>query len=301
MSKYNVSMFEKIKTILETQSSSSSGFKDILKFDINNNYVVRLLPNIKNPDDTFFHYFSFGWESVATGQYMSALSPITFGERCPINELRIKLYRSKNQNDNDLAKLIKRQEQWMVNAYVIDNPTDRNTEGEIKIIRYGKQLDKVITEAISGDDADEIGPAVFDLSENGCNLRIKVEKNEGGYKTYVSSKFLKASAVPGVDDSKSDDIYNNVIDLTTIQPTKSWDELQEMIDVHLLNRSNSGVVVPDTSRIESTPSVSESMPSPSKKEETLKEELPMEFDKSADKKKTDEFSDADLDDLIADL
>lgn len=247
MSKYNVSMFEKIKDVLDNQGTQGGGnFKDILRFEVGNNYVVRLLPNVNNIDDTFFHYYAFGWESVATGQYVSAVSPITFGDRCPINELRVKLYRSKNPQDQELAKLIKRQERWMVNCYVVDNPTAADTEGEIKILRYGKQIDKVIKDAISGDDADEYGPAVFDLSKNGCNLRIKCEKNEGGYPTYVASRFLKASAIPGVDDDKADDIYGRIHNLSEVQPVKTWDELQEMIDVHLLNKTTTSVSVPET-------------------------------------------------------
>lgn len=240
-------MFEKIKSVLDTQESSGGGsnYKDILKTEVGNNYVVRLLPNVKDINDTFFHYFQFGWESVATGQYVSALSPVTFGERCPINELRFKLYKSKNPQDNELAKLIKRQERWMVNCYVVDNPSDPSTEGTVKILRYGKQIDKIIKDAVSGDDSDEYGPAVFDLSKNGCNLRIKVEKNEGGYPTYVSSRFLKASALKDVDDDKADEIYENIHDLARIQQVKTYEELEEMINVHLLNKTTSSITKPE--------------------------------------------------------
>lgn len=287
-------MFEKIKDVLDNQDNGgSNSFRDILKFKTGNNYVVRLLPNVKDINNTFFHYFAFGWESVATGQYVSALSPVTFGERCPINELRTKLYRSKNADDQELAKLIKRQERWMVNCYVVDNPTDAETEGEIKILRYGKQIDKIIKEAISGDDADEYGPAIFDLSKDGCNFRIKCEENEGGYPTYVSSRFLKPSAIPGVDEDKADEIYNSIYDLSKVQPVKTWDELQEMIDVHLLNRTTTSVSVPDTTVVASAPAPK----AVKEKEMEFDEDIPM--GDTVEDSSDDEID--DIDELLKDL
>ena len=234
--KYTKSLFEKIKENLNT-TKGSSGFKDMLRLSEGNNYLVRLVPNIDNINETFHHYYNFGWESKATGQYVSAISPITIGERCPIDEARRKLY-AGSEEDKKLAQALRRTEQWLVNCYVVENPTDDASVGQVKILRYGKQLDKIITDAISGDDADEYGPAIFDLSEDGCNFRIKVE-NVGGYRSYVSSRFLKSSALPGVTDSKINDIYNNMHDLSELSQIKSYDELQEMLDVHLFNSSTS--------------------------------------------------------------
>ncbi len=238
MSAYNVNMFEAIKASLNKANNNggNSTFKDVLRFEKNNTYLVRLLPNIHNIEETFLHYFQFGWESKATGQYVSAVSPVTIKERCPINELRMKLYRSGNKADEEFARTIRRSEQWMVNCYVVNNPTNPELEGEVKILRYGKQLDKIIKDAVEGDDADEYGPAVFDLTENGCNLRIKVETNEGGYPTYVSSRFLKPSTIPGITKSKIDDVYNKAFDLSDLLQIKPYEELEEMINIHLLNK-----------------------------------------------------------------
>ena len=78
---FNNEMFASIKEAL-TKPQQSSNFKDILKLEPDTKpYIVRLIPDIKNPANTFYHYFSHGWNSVATGQYFSALSPTTWGER----------------------------------------------------------------------------------------------------------------------------------------------------------------------------------------------------------------------------
>lgn len=239
---YTASMFEKIKESLN-KKSTGSGFKDVLKFVKDKTYVVRLLPNIHDPKNTIFPYITFGWTSLATGQYISVVSPSTFGERCPINELRYKLYQGSDR-EKELAKTIKKNNQWLVNCYVINNPTAPETEGQIKIIRFGKQLYKIITDAISGDDSEDFGASIFDLSKEGNNLRIKVETNEGGYATYISSKFLKSSELSNVSGRKEDEIYKAAFDLSKVIVVHSYDEIKEIINVHLLKTDSK---VPKTS------------------------------------------------------
>ena len=86
MSAFNTSMFESIKDALVSENKSQSNFNDIISCKVGNTYTVRLLPFSKSPKDTFFHYYNHGWVSFATGQYVQALSPQTFGERDPIAE-----------------------------------------------------------------------------------------------------------------------------------------------------------------------------------------------------------------------
>ena len=100
------------------------------------------------------------------------------------------------------------------------------------ILRYGKQLHKVIANAIEGDDASELGARIFDLSPNGCNLKIVVEK-QGDYPTYVSSKFSFPSEVPGVDDEKIKTVMDNTYTLADTFSVKSYDELKQMVSEHI--------------------------------------------------------------------
>lgn len=239
MSKFNTSMFESIKESLMKKSTNSS-FQDFLKLEIGKTYVVRLLPNIQNLDRSFYHYYNHMWTSLATNQLVSALCPTTYGERCPIDEYRFKVYRSGSEAEKEQSKILRRNENWLVNVYVISDPTNPENEGKIKILRYGKQLNKIITDAIDGDDAQYFGARVFDLSNNGCSLRIKVDKNEGGYASYVSSKFLPASAIPGVseDESRMDEIYDGIKELDKTFETKTYEEVQHMLNVHFFGKAD---------------------------------------------------------------
>lgn len=232
MNKFTPSMFESIKSALQKNTSTSS-YKDILRVEVGNNYTVRLLPNVKDPSKTFFHYYSVGWTSFATGQYITYVSPSTFGERDPVLEAKYRILRNDSESEELVKKAdsIRRTEKWLVNSYVVKDPSNSENDGKIMIVRYGKQLHKIIMDAIEGEGSEDFGPRIFDMSANGCNLIIKVEK-QGDYPTYVSSKFSMPKAVEGLDDSKIENIYNNAIDLTSVLPVKSFDEIQSLLNEH---------------------------------------------------------------------
>lgn len=231
--KYTNNLFESIKEALNKKTTSdNAGYRDFMKLEIGNTYVVRLIPNLENPERTLFHYFHHIWKSVITNQLVSVLCPNTYGEGCPIDEYRSKVYNTKNQAEIDRIKPLKRNESWLCNVYVVKDPTNPDNQGQTKVLRFGKQLFKIISEAISGDDAEEFGSKIFDLSDKGCSLRIKVEANEGGYPAYTASKFMSPSALEGVDNVE--EIYSSAKDLDGVFEHKTRDEIAKMLKVHFL-------------------------------------------------------------------
>jgi len=241
------SMFDSIKNSLKNKKGNES-FKNILKTEIDKNYLIRFLPNKNtNPVQTFYHYYHHTWQSKATGQYVGGLCLSTIDERCPICEQRFKLYNSKDTAKQDLSKLINRKENWLVNCYVINDPTKPENEKSVKIFRFGKQVKDIIANAFDGVDAKEVGPdAMFDLTQNGCNFRIAVKKNEGGYATYIYSKFLNKSAIDGMTPEKIKDILEKQThDLTQINKQLTKKELQDIMDEHLFCKGASTEVSND--------------------------------------------------------
>lgn len=232
MSTFNLSMFESIKQALNSEEKQkSNGLNDILQLKPGNTYTVRILPNVENPKDTFFHHFVHGWISFETGKYVSALSPITFGERDPIAEERYKILRMGTEEEKEKAKAIRRTEQWFVNIYVVDDPVNPDNNGKVKVLRYGKQLHTIINNAIAGDDAEEFGAKIFDLGKDGVNFKIKVEK-QGDYPLYTSSRFTSVGRDLGIGKDKQEETYKSIIDLKAIYRLKSEDELKQMLDEH---------------------------------------------------------------------
>ena len=230
---YTNSMFQSIKSALaKNETSGTSRYKELLKLEVGNTYTVRLLPNVKSPKDTFLHYYTFGWQSYATGQNILATSPTSWeGGRDPIAEERYRVYKHGTPEEKKRMEAVRRNENWLVNAYVISDPVNPDNNGKIKVIRYGRQINKIIMSAMEGDEAADFGPRIFDLGKDGCTFKIKVEK-QGDYPSYVTSKFQFPKEIEGLSDTDHEKVYNGIHDLKSFIVVKSYDELKEVFDQH---------------------------------------------------------------------
>ena len=230
MNTFTNSMFKVIQSSLtDNQSSGPSKFNEFLKLKPGNTTVVRLVPNTKSPEKTFFHYYSHSWESFSTGRFTSVISPQTFGERDPISEVYLSIQKHGSEEEKKKHRVLARRENWLVNVYVVNDPINPENNGEVKILRYGKQLHKVIMDALQGDESDEVGERMFDLSDKGCNLRIKCER-QGDFPTYVSSKFALPSGLENVEDAN--ELHESVHSLEDSYTVKSYGDLKQTLDEH---------------------------------------------------------------------
>ena len=248
MTMINNNIFQSIKSAL-AQNTTESGLGNILKTEVGNTYTVRLLP-AKDPKNTFFHFYTHGWNSYATGKYVAATSPQTFGERDPISEERFRVLRSGTDAEKAKIQNIRRAEKWLVNVLVVNDPVNPTNNGQVKLLRYGKQIQKIILDAIEGEDADELGARIFDLGPQGVNLKIKVEA-QGEFPSYVSSKFSMPSAIADLDEAKAKKVYESVYDLTKVFTIKSYDELKALLDEHFYCntvKDEVEVVAPDAAK-----------------------------------------------------
>jgi len=231
MSKFTSSMFETLRDSLpkKNEGGNNTLYKNIMKLEPGNTYIVRLIPNLKDINKTFFYHVQHGWNSFATGQYVSALS-LPKGEYDPIGQTRYKLlYKSNNDADKVKGAEIKRTEKWLANVLVVDDPINKQNNGKVMILRFGKQLHKIIEDAMK--ETDDYGDRIFDLGERGCNLKIKVEK-QGDFPYYGSSRFTAPKEIEGVDSKKQEEIYEGIFDLESVFPRKNKDELEKMLQEH---------------------------------------------------------------------
>lgn len=243
MSAFNMSMFESIKGALASSNDTKQGlFREIMQTKPGNTYTVRLLPNVTSPADTFYEYSMVGWNSFATGQYKQFLSPATFDEPCPILTEKYRLQRMGTDAEKEKAQQIRRSVKTFVNVYVVKDPTNPENEGKVKILRYGKQLEKIINEALGGELADEFGAKIFDLSDAGASFQVKCEQ-QGDYPTYVSSRFTTAGKL-GLSEEAQNEIYKGVHDLKAVNALKSNDELTAAFKEHFLCTADEPVATP---------------------------------------------------------
>lgn len=230
MNSFTANMFDSIKSALKESATSATNVKaDILKFTPDNQYDLRLIPNIKNPEKTFFHYYNQAWTSFCTGQYISVLSPQTFGKPDLIANTKFKLKNAGTDEEKRKADTIRRAENWLVNVYVVNDPTAPENNGHVKIMRFGKQLHKIIMDCLQDTDESSVGARAFDLTENGCNFRVKVDR-QGDFPSYVTSKFLLPTALPAGVDAES--ILEQIHDLESVFTLKTDDEMRQVMDEH---------------------------------------------------------------------
>lgn len=236
------SMFDSIKGSLsnDNKSTGNGGNQNIMRLKPGNTYLVRLIPNIKNPAETFLNYSHHGWTSTSTGQYVDALCPRTFGERCLLCEERFKLYKKadgdKSSRYYKLFTMLRDHEKSLVNVYVVNDPTNEDNNGTVKVLRLSKTLKAKVDLAVTGDDADEFGSKVFDLSDEGCNFKIVVETTQDGkntFQNYNNSRFTSSSAIPNMTKAKIKEVYESIFDLNTFIERKSTEELKQMLIEHV--------------------------------------------------------------------
>lgn len=306
MSNINIkSMFEQIKESLSSPDKKEGGnglYKEILKFSAGNTYQVRLVPNPNSPKETIFHYYNHGWNSNATGKYVTALCPTTFGETCPIDAYYLKTYRTGTESEKESARVLSRKESWMVNVYVVSDPENPENEGKVKILRYGKELAKIIESALEGDDAQEFGvEKVFDVA-NGSTLRIKCESRTGSNRgskqmvTYASSKFLAPSKLD-LTDAQLEEVYNSVHDLKSVNKQTTPAEMQRLLDEHFFNLTTGSPM--DEDQNDEYASIRKETPTTVKRTDISVEKT---FESSKeDINETDESTDEALKKLLADL
>lgn len=240
--KFNSSMFDAIRSSLGKEKSGGGLRDQIMKFESGKTYLVRLVPYLTDPSKSIFHYYNHIWQSTSTGSFVSTLCPSTFDQKCPIDAFYLSTYRNGSEAQKLAAKPLSRKENWLVNAYIIDDPVNPDNNGQVKLIRYGRELAKIIESALQGDDAEEIGASAFDVAQ-GCTLRIKCEartEKRGGvgssFVTYASSKFLKQSDLD-LTEEEIDEIHDKAQDLTKVYSVPTYAELQKMLDEHFFNQA----------------------------------------------------------------
>lgn len=304
--KYNASMFDKIKDALKkTEKTSSGSFSNIMKFPAGHTYTIRLIPDVEGietgSDKTFFHHYVNSWSSKKDGSFISAISLKSFNERDPINESRWKLYKDwKDTNPPKDAKFenpIKEREAWFVNILVVDDPSNPENNGKVKILNMGPQLKAIVDDAMTGDRSDEFGGAIFDLSKDGADFKIKAEE-QGIYTTYIKSFFTSKTNL-NLSDDEIDEVYKSMHDLTQIHTIKSFEDLQGLLDEHFYTEDTSSSTGNTTRSSLPKREVPTSRSKPSE-DEDADDDIPMVHAKSIPSKPS-KTSDPDVDDILAQL
>lgn len=277
-------LFEEVRSSINSADTTDAIWKEKLKFEAGKDYVVRLIPFVKEGREGFkkslYHYIRYSWQDPA-GKWVNVISPRTWNEQCPIADYskRVKFKGSKAEQDEMKERLSYREGAY-ANVYVIKDPTNPENEGKVKILDMGKKLYDIIKAALDGEldkswteqarkySPDKtievnVGKKVYDLSPDGVNLTIHVRKNQFGLNSYDTSEFTLSDTDLGKTDSELQEIYQACHDLSQIEPTRNFDDLSELFKRTYLNVDSSPVVtgvIPGPAKVEDIPALKKSEP-----------------------------------------
>lgn len=249
-------LFEEVRSAVSSTDNSDAIWKEKLKFEAGKDYVVRLIPFVKEGRDGFkkslYHYIRYSWQDP-TGKWVNVISPRTWGQQCPVSDYsrRVKFQGSKAEQDEMKERLSYREGAY-ANVYVIKDPTNPENEGKVKILDMGKKLYDIIKSALDGEldkswteqarkySPDKtievnVGKKVYDLSPDGVNLTIHVRKNQFGLNSYDTSEFTLSDTDLGKSQAELQELYDACHDLSQIEPTRDFDQLSELFKKTYLN------------------------------------------------------------------
>lgn len=242
-------IFNKIQQSQTPTTQALPKNENLFKAETGKTYVVRFLPYMPNPYNTMIEFKNHGWESRQTGRYISVPCLKSWGksEVCPCCETRFAELKIGTEAAKNKARLLRQKTMHFANIYIIESPNESEI-GQVKIWRYGAEINKIVQSAIVGEDAEEYGKRIFDLSTNGIDFRIRAEMKGTGREatpTYVSSKFVTKPRDLGLSASEIQGIYDRAHDLTTmLPPKKTADELQKVLNEHYFTKAEGASAIP---------------------------------------------------------
>ena len=198
--------------------------------------VVRFLPSREG--DALVKKISHNFK--CKNGFYNETSRATIGEKDPVG-ISNGLYWAKaeaegNESLKNIAKQRKRNTEFYANVYVIKDKFGPENEGQVKIMRFGKQIFDKISAAIKPKFEDDKPIDPFDLWE-GKDFIIRMEGREmpdskGNMivvPNYESSKFADVvSELFDGNDEKKEEVFNKTYDLSEFLKVKEFDELADI-------------------------------------------------------------------------
>lgn len=270
-------VFNTVRASLDNQNNQRDAlWKEKLKFEANKEYVVRLVPYVKEGVDGYkkslYHYIRYSWQDN-NGKWVQVISPRSWNGDCPIAEYSTRVkFRGLPEEKKELDKRLSYREGAYANVYVISDPTNPENNGKVKILDMGKKLYDIIKGALDGD-LDKtwteqartysndptieinVGKKVYDLKPSGLNLIIRVHKNQFKLNSYDTSGFSLSGTDLHKTDEEIEQIYQSCFDLAQIDKIYSYDELRNLFTKTFFNHE-------DTSGTSAKPEVEIQQPSP---------------------------------------
>ena len=187
--------------------------------------VLRFLPAMEGQELPWVRYWDHGFKGP-TGLWYIENSLTSIGQPDPVGELNSRLWNTGNESDKDRARDQKRRLHYVVNALVLQDPSNPSNEGKVFIYKFGKKIFDKIMDSMQPEFADEKAVNPFDFWE-GADFKLKI-RNVEGYRNYDKSEFGGTSPLYDGDDAKLEAVYNQLHDLSEFSDPKNYKTYDEL-------------------------------------------------------------------------
>lgn len=238
--KRNKSSFDKLtKAIEAVNQPADAGSKEDTRFwqpqvdkSGNGMAIIRFLPApAVDGDDAlpWVRVFSHGFQGPGGWLIDNCLT--TLNQKCPVCEHNNVLWNSGVKANQDIVRKQKRKLNYIANVLVISDPKSPESEGQVKLFKFGKKIFDKISEAMNPEFEDEKPMNPFDFWE-GANFKLKI-RNVEGYRNYDKSEFDSPEALLGGDDDKLEALWkkeHSLQEFTDAKQFKSYETLKGRLD-----------------------------------------------------------------------
>jgi hypothetical protein len=198
---------DKLQEAHANRSSGGNARENQISMKAGNTYKFRLLSYI--PEDAerelpFLTKYKHLLKDEDSGKWHGVTCPTTYHpktgfDKCPLCANNRQLWNSELDSDKELYKRFKRKFDGYALVYVINDPSNEENNGTVKIFRYGIGIHNFLQKEIFGisktgeDVSDAIGFDAFNL-EKGADLIIEVTK-KGDWNDYACKFARKMTAI----------------------------------------------------------------------------------------------------------
>jgi len=186
--------------------------------------VIRFLPApAVDGDDAlpWIRYFDHGFKGP-TGKWYIENSLTSIGQKDPVGEFNSSLWNASSDDNSwqrKQAREQKRRLHYLVNIYVVKDPSNPANEGKVFLYKFGKKIFDKLTAAMNPEyDGDKpLNP--FDFW-NGANFKLR-SRMVAGYVNYDTSSFDNPGALLD-DDAELEKIWKSEHSLKEVLDPKNF-------------------------------------------------------------------------------
>lgn len=277
-------------------------------------YRVRVLPNMLAGGLPWVYIPRHGFKAPSGNWVIENCPSAIYGNKkgvCPIDDYAGPFFNTGDPKDKNFASNIYRKKTWVVNILVIKDPRDGGAnEGKVFLWKFGKKIYDKLEQALMPPKDSGLEQIMFIDPYKGYDLNIVAKMVHDGDKefpNYDESVFVRDSTPIAKDEDAIDKVLASCYDLEgeflAPKQFKSYDELQKILDVNVINYRKGG----DTSTKTSSTKTSKKEEAVGAEDETVEEQPSQKQEKktssttSTTSKKAEPVEETDDDEFLKNL